>query len=385
MMQHFFERAWQGRGWRAWLLAPFSVITWCFTHRTSRPPRPSSDWPKVVIVGNLLAGGTGKTPLLIAIAQELTQRQWRVGVVTRGHGAVRSQDPVYICHVHSQVHRQNEGQEGPLLHSPESDRIHAQGDPHDPRQDPLQGPQQGLTRANAQNGGDEAALIAQAAQCPVAAHPRRARALARLMQDYPDLQVVLSDDGLQHAALERHIELLLVDERGWGNGWLLPAGPLREPSQRAQSVDAILHRGNALLREELGLSHRPCFGVTAEPAGWWHPASGQRCDELPAEVYQASAEGRLQAWAGISRPERFFSSLRALGLLVQPHPLADHAAPSEYDLRVLPPNTLVVMTAKDAVKCDPDPRVWVLLWRAGFDNPEFFTWLEQKLHGSQND
>lgn len=340
MLQQFFERAWQDRGWRAWLLAPASVVTWGLTRQVSRPPPPTSHWPKIVVVGNLLAGGTGKTPVLIAIAQELTRRNWRVGVITRGHGVVHRGDAPYLC--------------------------------------------QGKTQLDALAGGDEAALIAQETGCPVAAHPERTLALTRLCQVHPDLQVVLSDDGLQHRRLARHIELVLIDERGWGNGWLLPAGPLREPKQRLQLADAIIHSG---LWEKCDpdLGSRPCFEVSRVPSGWWHPYSRQRLDVVPEEIRQASAEGRLDAWAGISRPGRFRQTLQALGLSVNFRALTDHAPVSEYDLRALSAQALLVTTAKDAVKCAPDPRVWVLQWRASFASSEFLTWLERNLHGPQDD
>lgn len=262
----------------------------------------------VVVVGNIGLGGTGKTPLLLALAARLRQRGRRPGIVSRGYGGHPGPAPVLVTPVHG-----------------------------------------------AAVVGDEPLLLARASGCPVVVCPDRRAAVAWLLA-HCDCDLVLSDDGLQHYRLHRDFEIAVVDGmRGLGNGRCLPAGPLREPPARLAAVDAVIVNGGsyqppgvAALRMEL----RP-LGLRQLATGTWVAAPA-----LPADW---GAARRAHAVAAIGHPQRFADSLRALGLTVDLRALPDHHPLGTADLEfddALP----VVITAKDAVKCaeSADPRIWVL-------------------------
>lgn len=286
----------------------------------------------VVVVGNIYVGGTGKTPLLIALIKELSARGWHPGVVSRGYGAKVGGQP-------------NVGQ-GAL--------------------DPLA-------------FGDEPALIAARTGVPVAVHPRRPEAVRSLLAAYPEIDVVLSDDGLQHLALDRDVEIVVQDARGIGNGRLLPAGPLREPASRLASVDALITNVNA------GDSAGPTRQIAARQVDM--RVSGRVAVNLCSGEQRALASfsgvTRLGAAAGIGRPARFFSMLRAAGIA----PATELALPDHYDYAVSPFGALnldvILITEKDAVKCRhlDDPRLWSVAVSANLSDPHFFDWLEARLHG----
>lgn len=247
--------------------------------RSERLPVP------VVVVGNVVVGGTGKTPLVLWLAERLRARGWRPGIVSRGYG----------------------------------------GSAGAPRAVP--------PGADPREFGDEPLLLAERSGCPVFVGRDRAAA-ARALVAASGCDVVICDDGLQHYALARDFEIAVEDERGHGNGLMLPAGPLREPASRR--VDAVVANG----------MERPgAFRMRLEPAGFWR-VSGERG---PIEL--AALRGkRLHAVAGIGNPARFFATLRGLGLDVVEHPFPDHHpfAPGDLDF---PDCDLVLMTEKDAVKC----------------------------------
>jgi tetraacyldisaccharide 4'-kinase len=253
----------------------------------------------VVIVGNLTVGGTGKTPLVAALGAELRQRGWQPGIALRGYRGRIAR----AC----------------LLPS--------DADPRD--------------------FGDEAVLLARSTGLPVAIGRARAQAATVLLRQ--GCNVVVCDDGLQHWALARDLEVLVVDgERRFGNGRLLPAGPLREDPSRAERVDFTVVNGGSLRTGEYLMQ-----------------VSGQRAmslDGAPRAIALASLAGRVvHAVAGIGRPERFFRMLEAQGIVVHRHPYPDHHDfdGSEFafgdDLPVL-------VTEKDAVKCAryADPRMLVV-------------------------
>lgn len=249
--------------------------------RAYRSPRP------VVVVGNLTVGGTGKTPLVVWLAQQLTARGWRVGVVSRGYGRA----------------------------SGAARRVAKDDDPA--------------------QVGDEPLLIARRTDARVAVGSARPAAV-RLLE--ADCDLVLSDDGLQHYALARDFELAVVDgARGLGNGRLLPAGPLREPAARLGQVDAVVINGD-------GYRCEGDLRMRVEPLRFVNVASGE---QRPLSGF---AGRRVHAVAALGNPQRFFASLRALGIEPDEHALPDHAAPSQGQLSFgddLP----VLMTEKDAVKC----------------------------------
>ncbi len=277
----------------AWLM-PLSWL-YCALVAVRRQARKAGLLPTThpgvttVVVGNLTVGGTGKTPLVIALTHLLSAQNLRVGVVTRGYG-------------------------GTSVNRPQ--KITAESNPYD--------------------CGDEAVLLAQTCSAPVYAGPDRLAAARALLEDHP-VDVLLCDDGLQHEQLGRDIEIVMVDPlRGFGNRYCLPAGPLREPLSRLAKVDATVALGE---HPEAG------FHIGSTP--------GEAVNVLDAanrRPLQAFAGRSCHAVAGISNPARFFDMLKARGLRPLTHDFADHHPFIAADIRFgddLP----VLMTAKDAVKC----------------------------------
>lgn len=287
-------RAWTRRGPLACLLWPLSALygaavavrglfyQWGL-YKHWRAPVP------VLVVGNVLAGGVGKTPVTLAVIEHLLARGLRVGVVSRGHGRV-------------------------------SRECRAVG-PH----------------SSASEVGDEPLLIARRCGVPVYVARLRSEAAQALLAGHPDTQVIVCDDGLQHLALAHDISICVFDERGVGNGWLLPAGPLREPWPRA--VDLVLHTGAAAAFDG--------FRATRRLDSQALRADGSR---LPLA---SLAGGRVLALAGIARPQPFFDMLRAQGLsLAATLPLPDHHDFSNWQGPQEPFDALLC-TEKDAVKLWP--------------------------------
>ncbi len=273
----------------------------------------------VIVVGNLTVGGTGKTPLVIWLCEHLRRHGWRPGVVARGY-------------------------RGRARHWPQQVRSDS---------DPVM-------------VGDEAVLVARRTGCPVCVGPDRVAAGEALLA-HTDADIVVSDDGLQHLALARDLEILVMDgERGLGNRLLLPAGPLREPASRREGVDLVVATGKPQPGAHLMRLGRPrLVPLGAEEAG------STPLDRL--------AGREVHALAGIGHPERFFALLESHGLKVMPHPLPDH---HHYHARDLDfgDDRPVVMTEKDAVKC----RRWGRpgLWAVAVDAepaPAFVEALDQRL------
>ncbi len=279
----------------------------------ARQPAPLPTPVPVVVVGNLVVGGAGKTPVVIALVQGLRAAGWQPGVISRGYG------------------RQPEG-DGPALRRVQPD-------------------------SSATEVGDEPLLIHRRTQAPVMVGRDRAAAARLLCQLHPTIDVLVSDDGLQHAALARTLELLVFDERGIGNGLLLPAGPLRQPLPLQLGPHRrVLHSGAGAspLAPAQALQRRlgPAWPLDA----WW------RGDETACQPLVALRGRRLVALAGLAAPEKFFRMLEAAGLQIDRLPQPDHA---RYAQAPWPAGTAeVVTTEKDAVKL-PLPlvggtRVWVV-------------------------
>jgi tetraacyldisaccharide 4'-kinase len=327
---------WQRKGLISTLLLPLSwIVRLGIAHKQKRY-RQSNQPPEtipVIVVGNLIVGGTGKTPVVIALVEALRARGWQPGVISRGYGV--------------QLGGQARAGQGHL----------------DPRQ-----------------FGDEPALIAQATGAPLAVHPRRILALRQLRQTYPGVDVVIADDGLQHLALARDIEIVVQDARGLGNGRVLPAGPLREPAGKLASIDYLITN---LTADQTAPAQLPVQAkqlvMRLSPATVTHLASGISINWV--EWHARYAHAPTSAVAAIGQPERFFSMLRANGIkLAQALALPDH------DPYEQPPFTamsaeLILITAKDAVKCARfnDDRLWVVNAVPQFSDGVWLDDLNQRL------
>jgi tetraacyldisaccharide 4'-kinase len=316
------QRIWQRRGPAAWLLLPLSLLfgllagvrRWLYRAgwlKAARLPVP------VLVVGNIFVGGTGKTPLTIWLAQQLRNAGYRPGVLSRGYGA------------HVDLPR--------------------------------------LVTADSlpEEVGDEPLLIASHANCPMAVGRNRAAAGAALLRAHPEVNLLLLDDGLQHYALARDLEIMLFDGRGAGNGWMLPAGPLREPLSRRRDFTVVNGTGSA-----------PGMAQDAFRMG----LSGDQAVQLArpgnriglAELAARRPAPRIVAAAGIGNPERFFGMLEAAGLRFSRLPLPDHYAFHDNPFAGLDADVILI-TEKDAVKCrhsEPlrnDPRLWFVPVEAVID------------------
>ena len=274
----------------------------------------------VIVVGNITVGGTGKTPLILYLIEHCRARGLRVGVVSRGYGA-----------------------QPPSL------------------------PWRVTAEQSAGEAGDEPLLLVQRSGVVLMIDPDRARAVQALLSAEP-LDLILCDDGLQHYRLARDLELVLIDAvRGLGNRRCLPAGPLREPQARLQSVDAVLFNGASADSAE-------GFGFTLQPTALVNVASGER---QPLGVF---APGQaVHAVAGIGNPQRFFRTLEALNWRPIAHAFADHATYSAASLE-FSPSLPLLMTEKDAVKCRAfaQPDWWYLAVDAR-PSPAFSAWLDGQL------
>lgn len=264
----------------------------------------------VVIVGNITVGGTGKTPLVIWLVERLRERGIRPGVVCRGY---RGTSPTWPVRVSADT-------------APEA-------------------------------AGDEAVLLAQRTAVPVVAAPDRVAACRALAAE--GVQVIVSDDGLQHYRLRRDVEIAVIDgSRRLGNRRLLPAGPLREPPARLREVDAVVINGGR--PEDDGGS----AGISMQI----HAGEARRLRDGTVRDLAGFRGARVHAVAGIGNPERFFAQLAAHGLELAAHAFPDHAALAPADLEFAD-DAPVLMTEKDAVKCAAfaDERMWVVPVTAHFD------------------
>ena len=271
----------------------------------------------VVAIGNLTVGGSGKTPLAIHVAELLQAKGWSPAIVSRGYGGtVRAPRAVSLASDPAEV-------------------------------------------------GDEPVLMARRAGCPVWVGADRAAVAVRLRDEHPDCDVIVLDDGLQHYGLRRDLEIAVVDARAFGNGFMLPAGPLREPRTRLWSVDAVVAHGTHAVQ---GYAMR----LEGDEA---HRAT----DARERRKLQSFAGERVHAVAGIGDPNRFFLHLSTLGVKLVPHPFPDHHPFRERDLE-FGDGAPVLMTEKDAVKCKrfARPQHWVLPVRAVPD-PAFDEWLVRRL------
>lgn len=307
-LQQAFVSIWQTRGVIALLLLPLAWLhagwrhfdRWRWRSGFAHPHRVGVP---VIVIGNLYVGGTGKTPLAIEIVRELKARGWSPGVISRGYGS-NARQPRAV-------------------------------DPH----------------GTATDYGDEPMLIARATEVPVVVGRDRVAAAHLLRNLHPRCDVLVADDGLQHRRLARDVEVAVIHYRGLGNRWLLPAGPLRDPPERLQEVDAVVFHGD-ILPVRIYSPHFFMRTTHGTVYALKDPERRVTLDELARE--QKASGVRLLAAAGIGMPDRFFGMLRAQGLVFEELPLADH-----YDFRVNPfvahHFDCALITEKDAVKCRANP------------------------------
>ncbi len=288
--------------------------------RAQRLPVP------VVVIGNVTVGGSGKTPLTIALTRALRARDWRPGIVSRGYGGAAS------------------------------------------------GPRAVEERSTADEVGDEPVLLARTGT-PVWIGRDRVAAAKGLLDAHPECNVVVADDGLQHYAMARTVEIAVIDSsRGLGNGRMLPAGPLREPASRLDEVDAVVR-----------LVRTPAARLSARESTM--SLTGDAFVRINAPTIVASARSfraaGVHAVAGIGNPERFFEHLRSLGIDARCHAFPDHHRFTAADLSFSDASA-VLMTEKDAVKClaFADDRCWALPVLAAIDD-SLVALIEERLRGSQ--
>ena len=317
---------WASRGAIAWLLWPaslaFAVVVW-IRRVLYRLKILGSTHPgiPVIVVGNITVGGSGKTPLVLHIAEILKEHRWKPGIVSRGYGGSAQQ------------------------------------------------PREASIASDPAEVGDEPMLLARRSGCPVWVAPDRVAACRALRAQHPECDVIVTDDGLQHYALRRDAEVCVVDARGFGNGFLLPAGPLRERPSRLASVDAVVTHGAAGVR------------------GYAMALEGDKLvrftDARDVRGAKSFAGQRMHAVAGIGDPQRFFQQLARFGIEVVPHPFPDHHAFRAEDF-AFGDTDPVVMTEKDAVKCKrfAQAHYWIFPVSASVD-PAFERRLLEKLGGSK--
>lgn len=306
-MQKEVVAGWYGGRWWLYLLWPlsllFGLVVACrrFAYRHGgfvANKLPVTTW----VVGNITVGGAGKTPLTIALVEAALARGLRVGVISRGYGGKTGFRPQLVT-----------------------------------------------ADSNAQEVGDEPLLIARRTGVPVMVHRDRYSAGLELLAVDPMIRLIITDDGLQHYRLQRDCEIAVIDgQRRLGNGLLLPAGPLREPPSRLNSVDVVVCNGGQPRSGE--------WPMTLQPSGWRN---------IKGVLRQGRPDHpRLWALAGIANPQRFFATLDSLGVTVEKKlPLADHFALTDSWIEAnIPEDVAVVMTEKDAVKLTSQclRQVWYL-------------------------
>lgn len=288
------ERSWYQPQPIRWLLAPLSwlyraIIALRYYMYQRGLFKSSSLSVPVIIVGNITVGGTGKTPTVIWLAKQLKQAGYKPGIISRGYGGKAAKQPIIVSEA-----------------------------------------------SIASDVGDEPVIIHRQAACPMVVGSKRVAAGQMLLTNY-DCDVIISDDGLQHYALNRDIEIVVIDgQRGFGNQYCLPAGPLREPLSRLEQVHFIIHNGSpTAVQYNMTLTQQQAVNL-----------SDPKISKPLAEFEQTE----VHAVAGIGNPQRFFDQLITQKMIVTPHPFADHHPfePSDLDFG---DQKQILMTEKDAVKC----------------------------------
>lgn len=324
MISQIIERSWyQPFSIVTALLLPFSIL-YCVLSvlrrslysvgilKKMRLPVP------VIVVGNINVGGTGKTPLVIALVEHLKLKGCKPGIVSRGYGGKANSWPQMVT---------------------------ADSTPREV--------------------GDEAVLLASHCDCPMSVGPERVKAVQQLL-DKHQCDIIVSDDGLQHLALQRDIEIVVIDsERRFGNGFCLPAGPLRELPSRLNQVDLVVSNGKAM-ESEFEMQLQPYVFVQVK-------------DKNRTLAISEMANKKAHAIAGIGNNERFFKTLETLNISIERHPFEDHYDYQPADLQ-FDDDLAIIMTEKDSVKCKnfvPD-NAWFLKVNAQLSSL-FYQNLDNKL------
>jgi len=287
------QQAWYERNGLTQFLRPFSWVflavatlrRWLYRHSVVKSVRLSVP---VIIVGNITVGGTGKTPLVIWIANYLKNAGYKPGIISRGYGGKARNWPQQV--------------------RPDADPVMV---------------------------GDEALVVSRRTGCPMAVGPDRVADSQALLK-YAKIDVIISDDGLQHYSLERTVEIAVIDGiRRFGNGFCLPAGPLRELPSRLNDVDCRITNGVA---------------AQGEIAMRYHAEKAINLVSKEERLISDFKNQPVNAIAGIGNPDRFFNFIRSNGLRINTRAYADHHLFSEEDI-AFPDSEILFMTEKDAVKC----------------------------------
>lgn len=327
-LNEWIQRTWYQGGSGYLVLLPLSGIYWLLIglrrllYFSGVRKAKAVDAP-VIVVGNITAGGTGKTPVSIWLATSLRERGFRPGIVSRGYGGSKSASPMRV----------------------------------DPASDPA-------------IVGDEPVLLAKRSGCPVAVDSNRVRAAEMLIDDGVDL--IIADDGLQHRRLVRSYEICVIDGTRWlGNRFVLPAGPLRETASRLSNVDQILVNGKLREQAETTTEQNAIeFGLTATEVC--------RLNGSLVRPIERFANTTVHAVAAIGNPKRFFEMLRGHGLQVIEHAFPDHAVIDVASLK-FNDDFEILMTEKDAVKIGTraHDRLWYVPVELRMDPVLAGPWLEQ--------
>jgi tetraacyldisaccharide 4'-kinase len=325
-MADWLQKQWKGYSIWHFVLLPLSFIFFLLSitrkslfrlgvFRGDKLPVP------VIVIGNISVGGTGKTPLVIWLVEQLRQKGFKPGVISRGYGRVENDvTEVFVNSSPSIV-------------------------------------------------GDEPLLIAKRTKSPVFVSANRVDAGNALLKAHPEVDVLVSDDGLQHYRMKRDIEIAVVDaERGFGNNFLLPAGPLREPRCRLSSVDAIV-----MTNRDKQFSTQAQFVVPVFDMGFTGDVFVSLFDDKTQQKSNHFTDKKLVAIAGIGNPKRFFDALTKMGLVFEQKSFADHYAFTPKDFLPFAGKT-ILMTEKDAVKCAQFAKnnaqydIWMMPVNASIDN-----------------
>jgi tetraacyldisaccharide 4'-kinase len=320
MLEKLFNLAWYGKLQWTWVLWPLSLLYGWVVNKKRRAflqSTPDANPVPVIVVGNITVGGTGKTPVVQTIVRHLISKGYSPGIISRGYGGSLETFPHVI----------QKGDSSKLV-------------------------------------GDEPYMLFHSLSVPVVIDPVRNQALGRIVKEGVD--VVISDDGLQHYGLNREVEICVIDgSRGIGNGQLIPVGPMREPKQRLASVDFVLTSTDSQSQNQQQFQ--------IQPLQWVNVKTGQQ-----VELSKLAIDHSALAIAGIGNPDKFFNTLKSLDIHCAEKAFEDHYAYSESDFTNI--QSQVLMTEKDAVKIAPFARdnMWYLQIQAQLPN-EFLQALEQKL------